>query len=604
MRFFNLSILFLAFYSLNPLLAQDKDFDLAEEYFTQMDYEKAKVTYEKLARNNRNLPLIYKNYLKTLLQLKDYKESEKIIRRQIKDNPVTASYRVDLGYLFELESKIPQADKEFEKIIEEFKKNPVTALEAANSFMRIEKIPLAENILLASRKSNKDKNLFASELADIYGLLGRQNEMIQEYINYSIENKDNLEYTKGALQDRMGKQEDFDNLERILLENLQKNPDEVVFNELLLWLYIQQKRFMRAFVQAKSLDKRYRLEGSELLNIGFISMKNEDYTSAKSIFEYIVQTYPSSGNYPIARNYYIKAKEEVVKNAFPVNLTDIQSLIQDYQNLINEIGKNYKTLEATRNMALLYAFYLDKKDIATEILNEAIQNSAGRVDFVAQCKMDLGDIYLLKDEAWESTLLYSQVEKLKKDHPLGHEAKLKNAKLSYYKGEFTLAQEHLDILKEATSREISNDALDLSLLIQDNLAFDTLGTALKDYSKIELMVFQFQNAQALQALDSMLTKFSGNSIIDEVLWSKANLELKIGKTQEALVTLEKIAKDYAEDIHGDDAYFLQAKILEEKIGDKEKAKKIYEEILTKYPGSIYVAEARKRFRILRGDFVN
>ena len=53
----------------------------------------------------------------------------------------------------------------------------------------------------------------------------------------------------------------------------------------------------------------------------------------------------------------------------------------------------------------------------------------------------------------------------------------------------------------------------------------------------------------------------------------------------------------------DDALFLLARIQEEDVKDKAQAQTLYQQLLTKYPGSIYVAEARKRFRRLRGDAV-
>src|SRR5690606_28607822 len=103
-----------------------------------------------------------------------------------------------------------------------------------------------------------------------------------------------------------------------------------------------------------------------------------------------------------------------------------------------------------------------------------VANPRASLQLKSKAKLDLGDIYLLKGEPWESTLLYSQVEKQQKESPLAYEAKLKNAKLSYFKGDFRLAQDHLNILKEATTREIANDALDLSMRIKENLAYDSL----------------------------------------------------------------------------------------------------------------------------------
>jgi TolA-binding protein len=196
------------------------------------------------------------------------------------------------------------------------------------------------------------------------------------------------------------------------------------------------------------------------------------------------------------------------------------------------------------------------------------------------------------------------VEKMRKEHPLGYEAKLKNAKLSYYKGEFTLAVEHLNILKEATTREIANDALDLSLLIQDNTVEDTLGLALQEYSKIELLIFQKQEDTALKELQNLIQKYPNHALTDEILFQKGMLLRKMGKFNEALADLENIFKNHGSDILGDDAYFYMGKIYEEDLKNKEKAKEIYQEFLSKYPSSVFNAEARKRFRILRGDFVN
>jgi TolA-binding protein len=55
---------------------------------------------------------------------------------------------------------------------------------------------------------------------------------------------------------------------------------------------------------------------------------------------------------------------------------------------------------------------------------------------------------------------------------------------------------------------------------------------------------------------------------------------------------------------GDDALFSLASLEESYLKDNEKAKQHYQELLTKYPGSLYTVEARKRFRKLRGDNLN
>jgi tetratricopeptide (TPR) repeat protein len=598
------TLLIIGLTNFNASAQEALDLELAEEYYSRQEYEKATELYDKLSNSNRNLPLIYKNYLKALFELKNFKEAEKLIKKINKQEPENPVYAIDYGYWWELQGKMDKAIKEYETVIDTYKKVNTTVIKATEHFLRIQQTDFALKMLLAGRKSDKNQAAFAIEIAQVYTLIGQTDKMIEEYLLYAIQSRSNSEQIKGLLQDRLTKAEEFEKLEQVLLTQLQKDSKEVTYNELLLWLYLQQKRFYRAFIQAKALDKRYRLEGSELFDIGLISMRNGDYKSAQTIFEYIIETYKGGEYYSQARSQYIKAKEEVIKSTYPLDLEGIRSLIVDYQNLIDEVGKNYRTFDDIRSMAQLYAFYLDEKDKAIQILEEAIQLGAGRNDFIAECKTDLGDIYLLKNEPWEATLLYSQVEKLKPEHPLGYEAKLRNAKLSYYKGEFELAQEHLDILKEATTREIANNAMELSLLIRDNLVFDTTGTALREFSQIELILFQHKDDEALKGLKNMLGDYPKHSIRDEVLWRKANLLLKMSKPEEALVDLEMIMNEYSEDIWGDDALFLMGKIYEEDLKNKDKAEEVYKNHLFKYPGSIYTAEVRKRFRILRGDFVD
>jgi tetratricopeptide (TPR) repeat protein len=253
----------------------------------------------------------------------------------------------------------------------------------------------------------------------------------------------------------------------------------------------------------------------------------------------------------------------------------------------------------------------------------------------AKAKIELGDIYLLKEESWEATLLYSQVEKTQRETPLGYEAKLRNARLSYFKGDFLLAQEHLDILKQATSREIANDAMKLSMLIKENTIYDTTGAALKEFASIELLLAQNKNNLALQRLqnfkvtrkekmsrqealsknlyapdksvsnaDSVFVdvEMDFSTIQDDVYWLEANLLLKKGDFVESIATLEKIITEFGEDILSDDAYFLEGEIYEQQLKNNNKAMEIYREFLDRYPGSVYAAEARKRYRHLRGDF--
>jgi tetratricopeptide (TPR) repeat protein len=440
-------------------------------------------------------------------------------------------------------------------------------------------------------------------MASVYRELSDPENMVAELLSYGVLFR-NTETVQNMLQDFLKEEKEQALLEKVLYDKIQKNPNEAFYNELLVWYQVQRKDFYKAFIQERALDKRFKYNGTRIFDLANLALQNKDYENAAAMFEYFVKEYPQGQLYPFARRMAISSREEQVKNTFPVNKIEVQKLIGEYQKLLNELGMNVRTLEALRNMAILNAFYLDEKEKAIEILNKAIEVGKNEQNFVDQCKLDLGDIYLLQGEPWEATLVYSQVEKSQKDDMLGYEAKLRNAKLHYYKGDFELSKEVLDILKRATTREIANDANDLSLLIMDNTGLDSTETAMRAYSNVELLLFQNKTLVAIDSLKSLYQQYKDHSLSDEILWLTAKTYMKLDSNQQALGCLQMIKEKYHYDILGDDALYTMAKLYEEKLKDKEEAMKLYQEVLEKYPGSIFVADSRKRFRILRGDTIN
>jgi TolA-binding protein len=440
-------------------------------------------------------------------------------------------------------------------------------------------------------------------MASLYRLLNKKEDMINEYLNYVNENPQNVRSVENIFQNVLRDDEDLELFETMMYDKVQRQPNNMIYNELLIWVNLQRKNFYSAFIQARAIDKRQNLQGNELMEIGRISMVNKDYKNAIRTFEYIIDEYKGTPNYQVARRLVITCREEIVKNTFPVADDEIENLINDYQELIKDIGLNQNTIQALRSEALLYAFYLHDHDSAITILHKIIQTPRISKSIVDESKLDLGDIYLLIGEPWESTLLYSQVEKSSKETPIGYEAKLRNAKLSYFRGDFSLAQSHLDILKLATSREIANDAMALSLLIKDNTQLDTGDLAMKKFADIELLIFQNKKIEAYSELETLKSENPDHPLIDEILFKQAELKMDMGDFTTSINMLQNIVDNYGSDILGDDALFLIGSIYEDQLNEKEKAMEVYKTFLREYPGSNKAAEARKRFRTLRGDFL-
>ncbi len=577
--------------------------EMAEEYFKKDDCPKAISYYTQILKEGFDKGAL-KNYSVCISKVKTWGEAEQFFKKQIKADVQNASwYYLYWGSLLEAQGKSQDALKKYEQTLVATGGKIDQKREMAEEFRANNQPVWAKNAYIEARETAKRSDLFQLELASTYRDLNEPEKMIDELLSYGTRYQ-NIEVVQNMLGDFTKDEKEQALLEKVLYEKIQKFPNEGFYNELLIWYQIQKKDFYKAFIQERALDKRFKHNGTRLYNLAMLSLQNLDYGNAVTIFDYIVKEYPKGQLYPVARRMAIFSREEQVKNTYPIKKDEVQKLLSQYQQLVDELGISGRTIEALRNMAMLYAFYLDDFKKAIDVMQQAIEAGKQEKNFVDKCKLDLGDIYLLQGEPWEASLLYSQVEKSQKDDQLGYEAKLRNAKLNYFKGEFELAKAVLDILKKATSREIANDANELSLLIMDNTGLDSTETAMKEYSNAELLLFQNKKYEAIDTLKHLYQKYQKHSLSDEILWLTAKTYMKLDSNQQALATLQTLTAKFGVDILGDDALFATAKLYQEKLNDKDEAMKLYQQLMEKYPGSIFVAESRKRFRLLRGDVVN
>jgi len=316
-------------------------------------------------------------------------------------------------------------------------------------------------------------------------------------------------------------------------------------------------------------------------------------------------------NYLVAKGeksrYYIAAKIDLLnlkaKQLYSGKLdkANLLTLESDYQSLLKEFGRSSGTAFAIRQLANLQAFYLRKPEESAIQLQKLLELPGITPAVIAQTKLELGDIYTLSGEVWEAALIFGQVEKSFPNEIYGQEARYKNARLAYFQGDFPWAKAQLDVLKSSTSQLIANDALNLSLLISDNLQNENDTAALKKYAEAELSIFKNQPEKALGILDSINTLYPSNSLADDILIAKSKIFIRSNDFEQAVIQLQAIIDNFSSELWGDDAIFMLADIYETKLNQPEKAIVLYQKIINDYSGSLYIIEARKRFRQLRGD---
>lgn len=584
---------------------QDTDEQLAQQFYQNREFDKALDYYEKLY-SKKSAEQFYTPYLNCLLQLKDFKKAEKIVKKQIKQNPDMPDYIVDLGAVYDREGDLEKAKATWEDAVKTIKYDE-QVFAVANSFLAIKQYDLAISAYLRGRKISRNNYPYSFELADVYSAKGDKMAMINEYLDV-LEKQDSYILTvQGALQTSFGNDADSQQnqvLKTELLKRINQNPDKTILSELLIWMQMQQKDFDGAFIQAKALDKRKKEDGGRMMELGKLAADNESYNAAEKAYQYVISKGIANGLYVTARMELLSVSFQKIISKGTYTKLDLTTLENNYQTTINELGKTPATAPLFKNMAHLKAFYLHKSDEAIQLLEEAINLPMLEDHQLAEFKLELGDVLLMTGDIWEASLRYSQVEKAFKYDAVGQEAKFRNAKISYYTGDFKWAQAQLNVLKGATSKLISNDAMELSLLISDALAIDTVEAPLVHYANADLLAFQNKDSLAIVTLDSIATLFPNHALADEVLYKKAGIALKRSDYKQAAVFLENIVNNYSYDILGDDALFKLAELNEIQFKNLDKAKELYQQLMEKYPGSLYVVEARKRFRQLREDTVN
>ncbi|MEA3478005.1 MAG: tetratricopeptide repeat protein, partial [Bacteroidota bacterium] len=576
---------------------------LASQYYRNKEYDKAAALYEKLYDKSPT-KYYYTYYYFCLIQLREYQKANKLVKKQIRKYPQIIKYHVDLGYVYIQAGEAVRAEKEFDEALKKLTPNIAQIKDLANAFYARGQIDYATETYNKGRKLVKNEYGFHFEMANLYKLSGNYTAMIDEYLAELMENPESIQSVQNRLQvavnnDSEGTVTDY--LWKSLLQLNQKNPENLETAEMLLWLSVQLKDFTFALTQAKSLDRRYNEGGDRVFEVAQLCVSNAEYEEAIEAFTYVINKGEQYPYYMESLTGLLNARYLKIINDITYQEEDLLALENDYITTIEAFGMNRFSIPLMRDLAHLQAFYLDKLPESVELLEHAIKIPNAPANTVALCKIELADIYLFSGEVWEATLLYSQVDKAFKNNPLGHLAKYKNARLTYYIGEFEWARAQLDVLKAATSKLIANDAMDLSLLISDNMDPDSSMNGLLIFAKADLLSYQNKDDLALQTLDSIYLIGLYHPLFDEVLFKKAEIMIKKGHYKEADSLLQRVVDYYPFDILADDALFLRAEIQEQQFNNIEQAMDLYQELLLNYPGSLYVVEARKRFRNLRND---
>ena len=589
-------LLLLLLYGWFSVSAQNNEAQ-GESYYKKGEFKKALIIYENL---NNEKPYHYEYFYKLIAihqQLEQLNEAEHLLiqRLEKRRNPTLI---VELGYNFQLKDSLVKANKFYEEAIAFIDEKPNYIYSIAKKFEDHSLLEQAIRVYNKGKLLTPDKD-YSIQLARIYGDQGNIEKMFANYIDYIAHKPNYLNNIKRAISDFISENSSNENntyLRRLLLKKIQIEPNPYWY-EMLSWLYVQEKAYHKSFTQEKALYKRNPESLDRIIELAVTAHNDNDDDTAKDIFNFIIETSQDATTVLTAHQYILQID---TKNA---DEKELKRIDETYNKLFDDFGKSELTLPLQLAYGKFLAFYQKDTESATSFLRKSMKLNISNFQ-EAEVKLLLADILVLQEKFNEALIFYSQIQAELKNSTIAQEARFKVAKTSYYKGDFNWAESQLKILKSSTSQLIANDALDLKLLISDNKFEDSTHTALKYYAKADLYSFQNKTDEAISLLDKILAEHKGESITDQALYQQAKLYEKKKQYHKAEANYLEIIKDYKEDILADDAHYCLAELYNTYLAKPEEAKQLYEKIIFEFEDSIYFIEARKKFRMLRGDSIN
>lgn len=600
--FFITFFLLISAFTFGQKSEDQNNYFLAETYYRQGEYEKAtqifKKLYDKSSFNTTYLSRLISCYQET----NAFETAENLLKEKIAQKPTHTYLYVFLGYNYDKQQLKDLAKQHYDKAIK--------SIEEKSNFGAImgrlfKEYSLLDYAILAYKKAmEKNENTnYNFQIAQIYGEKGEFKKMFEAYISLVDKNSSYLNlvqrYASRYITDDATNEANIF-FRKSLLRKAVSNPKNE-WNILLSWLFAQQKDYAKALIQEKALYQREASDLSEIYSLGKLAFENLAFEAAQQCFNFIDEK-------SFLNEEKIDANVYLAKIAVATKNPETEKLFQD---LFNQFGKNQQTINLQVEYADYLTFVKNKPLQATEVLEEALTFANSKFA-KGRIKLKLGDVLVFRGKFNKALIYFSQIQTQLKGSELAQQARFKVAQTSYFKGDFDWAKAQLKVLKGSTTQLIANDAVDLFLRITDNEPVDSIPSGLKQLAKAELLAYQNKNEEALLEISNLFSSkeilinglVPGEVIYDDVLFLQAKLFIKQEKYNEAILSLAKIIAADNQGFLTDDVYFMMAELYNFHIKDAEKAKEYYQKIIFEHPSSIYLVEARNKFRKLRGDLLN
>ena len=589
---------------------------LAQSFEQAGSWDRAVTIYESLLESNPQNFVILEGLRRSYMELKQYDKAMELVRQQLRGNPTDENLLSILGGLYDLAGRPQAADSIWHVVIKKDPKNANLYRLIAAQLIDHRQYDRAIEIYLEGREATKNHSLFVEELASLYGALHQYESATHEYVKIVRTNPQQATYVQSRLSSFTGREEGRRAALGVIRDEVAKNTEEVPLYSILAWLFMEGKQYEAALEQYRIIDRLTKANGSELFQFGQRATQEHAYLASAKAFREVVDAKPAANIVPFARFGYARAIEELsVENdtiaRAPGHLSSgagrgsavsetqptFQGALALYESLIMDHPNTETAMQALFRIGTIrFTRFFDLSGAAAAF--DKVRTMPFSTNLMYEATLSLAEVQTARNDLERTR---GEYDRLLKSSPEQYRDRIlfHLAELNYFEAKFDSASAVLQRISSNATNDLTNDALQLLYFIQENKAAGQ--AALTEFALADLMVRQRKYSEAVVRFQSVLTQYPTTALVDDATMRIGELQLLLNRVDDALAVFRTVTNDMPASVLRDHAQMRIGEIYEDRLKNKQKAIEAYEHVLANYPTSLFVEEARKRIRMLRGD---
>ena len=574
----------------------------AAQYYQSGNLEKAKELYEEALNlqpwNNSVVTQLNNVYVK----LKDYDASINLLTGKIKKTPNDLTAYGLLGVTYFTMGEKEKATETWRRGIALNPENEITYRIFANQMLQARAFDEGIEILREGKKIAKNPNQFSFEIAQLLSYLMKYKEAAYEYCSILLSEPIQLNMVKNRIAQFLGRSDATEETISAVEDFLDENPNDAV-EELLAYLYSFNKEYDKAFSIVVEIDKRTNGKGTKIFNFAQNAYNSNDFQTAARGYKFLLENYPDYPNFMFAKFNYVKSELNFLNAASGKN-NDWKPLVKPdtsgsfkydavilrLKEILNEDYPSFIASEATYLLGVtLKENYYDFK--SAENYFEMIPKKYPNSKFDILALYELTELAVSENNLEKANYYLKKIDGMKNvPSEIKNKTLLRKAEIEFMKGEFDDASSMLSAVASNPRDNSANDAIELSLLIT---ALKNDSTEAVKYANARLLMKRFKLNDAAIIL-AEITDNTQNFILRDIAeFDLAKILIAREDYEKAIELLDALTKREESALYSDKALYLIGEIYFRGLKKFDKAQKIFENLLEKYPNSIYLNSSRE-----------